>query len=240
MSLSLKPMDGIVVLTGAGISAESGIKTFRDQNGLWENHRIEDVASPEGFSRSPNLVHEFYNLRRRQLKEASVQPNLAHLALAKLEREWQGPFTLITQNVDNLHQRAGSKNVLPMHGELNKILCTACDKHFEWTEDLSPITQCPSCHTEQTLRPDIVWFGEMPYHMTENLESLSKCKLFVSIGTSGLVYPAADFARIAQRAYRIEINLQTTPISKVFHESRLGLASSETEILVNEILTKMI
>lgn len=226
----------IVILTGAGISAESGIRTFRDANGLWENHRIEDVASPEGFARNPALVHEFYNQRRKQLEEASVRPNLAHEALTRLENEWEGNFLLVTQNVDDLHERAGSKKLLHMHGSLIKALCQSCETRTVWRERLSTQNRCSHCQRTSTLRPDIVWFGETPYHMETISHALGECELFVSIGTSGLVYPAAGFAREAWRARRIEVNLQATDISSLFHERRIGPAGVEVPKLVEELL----
>jgi NAD-dependent deacetylase len=203
-------MQNLVILTGAGISAESGIATFRDANGLWENHRIEDVATPHAFRRDPETVHRFYNLRRAQLK--TVHPNAAHHALAQLEADWagRGNFLLITQNVDDLHDRAGSKNLLHMHGEIRKLLCAACG-HTAWHEDdLSPTHTCPACQKPGKLRPDIVWFGEMPYHMAAIEHALAQADIFCAIGTSGQVYPAAGFAHAARhngRACRtIEIN----------------------------------
>jgi len=181
----------IVILTGAGISAESGISTFRDAGGLWENHPIEEVATPEGFARNPALVHRFYNLRRLALK--TVEPNAAHIALAKLETELTvkgGQLTLVTQNVDNLHERGGSKSVIHMHGELTSIRCTACGARQKYEGETSTEMPCPNCNTP-ALRPDIVWFGEMPFFMHGIEAALEGCDLFVSIGTSGAVYPAA-------------------------------------------------
>ncbi|WP_297368511.1 NAD-dependent deacylase [Acidocella sp.] len=207
----------LVILTGAGISAESGISTFRDAGGLWEGHHIEDVASPRGFARDPALVHHFYNLRRAQL--ACVAPNAAHLALAALERAWRaarrGQFLLITQNVDDLHERAGSQRLVHMHGELRKLRCTACDTILDWPGPATPQTPCPACaRPGGTLRPDIVWFGEVPYQMETCLRALLAADIFCAIGTSGLVYPAAGFAQTALengRACRLfEINPKPT------------------------------
>ncbi|HTQ72165.1 MAG TPA: NAD-dependent deacylase [Acidocella sp.] len=203
----------IVVLTGAGVSAESGISTFRAADGLWENHRIEDVATPEGFVRDPALVHHFYNLRRAQLHE--VMPNRAHLALAALERAWRGrgEFLLVTQNVDDLHERAGSTALRHMHGELRKLLCAACEETGPWRENAGVETLCPSCGAA-AMRPDIVWFGEIPYHMDEITAALEQADVFCAIGTSGTVYPAAGFAAEARRNGRgcvlYEINPQPT------------------------------
>ena len=187
----------LVVLTGAGISAESGISTFRDAGGLWETHRFEDLASPEGFARDPALVHRFYNLRRGQL--AVVRPNAAHLALAALERGWagRGEFLLVTQNVDDLHERAGSRDVLHMHGALRKLRCGACEAVCVWEADAGVGTLCPACGRVGAMRPDIVWFGEMPYHMPRIEAALARADVFCAIGTSGTVYPAAGFAAAA-------------------------------------------
>ncbi len=190
----------IVVLTGAGISAESGIQTFRAADGLWENHRVEDVASPEGFKRNPGLVQRFYNERRRKLLEPGISPNDGHLALARLEREFKGDFLLVTQNIDDLHERAGSKNLIHMHGELFKVRCLDSEKIFVWKEDITPASACPCCGKSGVLRPHIVWFGEMPLFMDRISAALEECDLFLSIGTSGNVYPAAGFVRIAAEA----------------------------------------
>jgi NAD-dependent deacetylase len=202
----------LVVLTGAGISAESGISTFRDAGGLWEGHRIEDVATPEGYARDPALVHHFYNLRRAQLPE--VTPNAAHTALAALERAWagRGNFLLVTQNVDDLHERAGSRNLL--HGQLRKLRCTACGEVHTYLTDASPGMACAACGRTGTLRPDIVWFGEMPYYMDDILTALDTADVFCAIGTSGVVYPAAGFAAEARHNGRgcelFEINPKPT------------------------------
>lgn len=235
--MNSKRFKPLVVLTGAGISAESGIRTFRDANGLWENHRIEDVASPEGFERDPRLVHDFYNLRRAQLKDPSVQPNVAHVALARLEREWEGDFLLVTQNVDDLHDRAGSRRLVHMHGELLKVKCASCDRSSRWEKDLSTETSCPSCGKAGELRPDIVWFGEMPYSMELIQEAVESCGFFISIGTSGRVYPAAGLARLAWKAHRIELNLDESDVSTAFHEHRRGPATLLVPQLVDELLT---
>jgi NAD-dependent deacetylase len=236
MNRSLTKFQSLVILTGAGISAESGIRTFRDQNGLWEDHRIEDVASPEGYRRNPELVQNFYNLRRQQLQDPTVKPNPAHAALARLEQEWEGDFLLVTQNVDNLHVRAGSKRLLHMHGELNSAWCKKCDGRFSWQQDLSAQMSCPGCQAKGGLRPDIVWFGEIPYHMNPIADSLQKAEIFISIGTSGLVYPAAGFVREAWNAHRIEVNAAESGISDRFHEHRIGMAGTEVPKLVDELL----
>jgi NAD-dependent deacetylase len=201
-------MPNIVILTGAGISAESGISTFRDANGLWENYRIEDVASPHAFRRDPETVHRFYNLRRAQLK--IVLPNAAHLALAELERGWAGDFLLVTQNVDDLHERAGSRKLVHMHGEMRRVRCEACGAGAYHEDDLGIASLCAACGGTGRMRPDIVWFGEMPYHMSQIEAALAGADIFVAVGTSGVVYPAAGFAEIVRYNGRgcetIEIN----------------------------------
>jgi len=233
--LPARKFSSIVVLTGAGISAESGIRTFRAADGLWENHRIEDVATPEAFARNPKLVHQFYNLRRAQLKE--VEPNAAHLALAELERKFRGECLVVTQNVDDLHDRTGQKNLLHMHGELKKIFCGRCGWKMEWTRDLTSSEPCPECEATESLRPDIVWFGEVPYHMDAIIPRLQRCDLFVSIGTSSNVYPAAGFVELAQRAVKVEINLEPTVGAHHFTTIMAGKASEQVPNLVRQILT---
>ena len=217
-------MTNIVILTGAGISAESGLGTFRDEGGLWAQHRIEDVATPEGFARNPQLVHDFYNARRAQAAEA--EPNPAHVALAKLEQELDGEVLIVTQNVDSLHEKAGSKNVLHMHGALNKACCAACDLRWDAPLVMSPGDPCAGCNTPAT-RPEVVWFGEMPFYMEEIGVALSKADVFVSIGTSGEVYPAANFVAEADHfgAHTIELNLEPSAGASRFAECRFGPAS---------------
>lgn len=227
----------IVILTGAGISAESGLRTFRDNDGLWEDHRVEDVATPEAFARNPQLVHRFYNLRRQQLRQPEVKPNAGHLALAEFEKKWPGDFLLITQNVDNLHERAGSQKMWHMHGELQSVLCLACQSRMRWQEDLEIHTPCPKCRRDGQLRPDIVWFGEMPYHMEDIEKALETCDFFVAVGTSGLVYPAAGFVQWAVRAKRFEVNPHPTPVEGAFHRVWRGPASSELPKLFSELMS---
>ena len=197
----------IVILTGAGISKESGISTFRDSGGLWEQESIEDVATPGGFRRDPAKVYDFYNRRRRALLQ--VKPNAAHEALARLERTWPNPVLVVTQNVDDLHERAGSKSLIHMHGELLKARCQKCGGVMDWVEDLSAKDECPVCERSGQLRPHIVWFEEIPLMMDDIESALSKCSTFVSIGTSGAVYPAAGFVRPARNsgAHTLELNL---------------------------------
>ncbi len=223
---------GIVILTGAGISQESGLSTFRDADGIWARVRLEDVATPEAFARDPARVHAFYNARRAQL--AQVEPNAAHLALARLEREWPGPVLLVTQNVDDLHDRAGSRP-LHMHGELRRVRCLACAVAAPWDADLSTTTPCPSC-AATALRPDIVWFGEMPMGMDRIVGALDGCSLFVSVGTSGTVYPAAGFVADAAHARTVELNLEPSVGSALFDEARHGPATQVVPAFVKRLL----
>ena len=231
----------IVVLTGAGISAESGIDTFRSAGGLWEQHKIEDVATPEGYFRDPKLVHHFYNLRRAALK--NVKPNAAHEALGRLERdlaERGGILTIVTQNVDDLHERGGAENVIHMHGILTSMLCGICEHRWHHTEPSSTEMACPSCHVKGSPRPDIVWFGEMPYRMDEIERAVADCDLFVSVGTSGAVYPAAGFVQMARALGKdtLELNLESSQGSHHFDESRLGPAGTLVPAWVDEILAE--
>lgn len=234
----MREMDGIrniVILTGAGISAESGIGTFRDAGGLWEQHRVEDVATPEAFARDPDLVLRFYDMRRENIQKA--EPNAAHRALARLDAAWPGELTIVTQNVDDLHERAGAKRLIHMHGEHLSVWCTACDARNEWRATLRDQPACPSCG-EVALRPDIVWFGEMPYRMDEIDRAIQLCDLFVSIGTSGAVYPAAGYVQTARYygAKTLELNLEPSQGSVVFHESRMGRAGDLVPAWVEEML----
>jgi NAD-dependent deacetylase len=230
----------IVVLTGAGISAESGVRTFRAQDGLWENHRIEDVATPEAYSRNPDLVQKFYNDRRRQLADPAIQPNAAHQALARLEREHPGSVLVVTQNVDNLHERGGSRRLIHMHGELLSMFCTRTQMRYGISGDISPTLRCDCCDQALTLRPDIVWFGEMPYRMEEIYAALQQCDLFISIGTSGNVYPAAGFVSEARQAgaHTVELNLEPGLTRNAFAEHRYGPATELVPAFVEELLTQ--
>jgi len=234
----LKNSDTIVILTGAGISAESGLATFRANNGLWCNHRVENVATPEAFARDPKLVHNFYNMRRTQLKKA--KPNAAHLALAELQRDWPGKVVIITQNVDDLHERAGA-SVLHMHGELRKTRCLISEKIFDWEDDTNTQILCPCCKKTGTMRPHIVWFGEMPLHMDEIHHLLHECSLFMSIGTSGNVYPAAGFVqevRFAGRAHTVELNMEPSLGHSLFAEKIYGPAGQVVPTYVQQLLNK--
>ena len=231
----MQDIRSIVVLTGAGISAESGIATFRGPGGLWEGHRVEDVCTPDALARDPALVHRFYDLRRAALE--TVEPNAAHLALARLDAEWPGELLIVTQNVDDLHERASARRLLHMHGALKSALCARCDHRAAWAGDLPPGSVCDACGAA-ALRPDIVFFGEMPYDMDVIETALERADLFVSIGTSGAVYPAAGFVRTARhRGVRtLELNLDPSDGSVYFHESRMGRASDLVPAWVDAML----
>ncbi len=231
----MQQLHSIVILTGAGISAESGIATFRGPGGLWEGHRVEDVCTPEALARDPDLVHRFYDARRAAL--ADVVPNAAHLALARLEADWRGRLLVVTQNVDDLHERAGTQQLLHMHGALNAARFADCGDRFAWMGDLPPGSPCPAC-AAAALRPDIVFFGEIPYQMERIEAALADADLFVSIGTSGAVYPAAGFVQVARHhgARTLEINLEPSAGSRSFDETRHGLASILVDLWVREIL----
>jgi NAD-dependent deacetylase len=225
----------IVILTGAGISAESGLATFRGPDGLWEGHRVEDVCTPEALARDPALVHAFYDARRAQL--AAVAPNAAHRALARLDAAWPGELLIVTQNVDDLHERAGARRLLHMHGELKSALCAACGVRSPWNGPLSEKPPCPACQAP-SLRPDIVFFGEIPYEMARIEAALARADLFVSIGTSGAVYPAAGFVQTARHhgAHTLELNLDPSAGSILFGETRLGPAATLVPAWVDELL----
>lgn len=231
-------MGSIVVLTGAGISAESGIRTFRAADGLWEDHRVEDVASPDGFRRNPELVQNFYNQRRRQLLHDGINCNAAHRALAELEQRFSGAFLLVTQNIDDLHERAGSQQLIHMHGELLKMRCQRSGAIFPIEGDLHSGSVCSCCGLPGQLRPHVVWFGEVPLQMDEIIAALQTCDLFLSIGTSGNVYPAAGFVQLANDAgaRTLEINLEPTVSRSAFSEHRYGLASEVVPSVVRDIL----
>ncbi len=232
----MRDLRNIVVLTGAGISAESGLATFRGPDGLWEGHRVEDVCTPQAFARDPALVQLFYDARRAKLK--TVEPNDAHRALARLDASWPGELLIVTQNVDDLHERAGARRVLHMHGELGSAWCLTCDARSRWEADLGDHPACPACGAAGKLRPDIVWFGEMPYEMERIDRALMDADLFVSIGTSGNVYPAAGFVQTARYcgARTLEMNLDPSLGSSLFDESRIGRAGQLVPAWVAEIL----
>ncbi|WP_170430184.1 NAD-dependent deacylase [Ruegeria arenilitoris] len=228
-------MEKIVILTGAGISAESGLGTFRDEDGLWAQHRIEDVATPEGFARDPALVHRFYNARRVQASKA--QPNAAHKALARLQQGFRGDVVIVTQNVDSLHEAGGAQNVIHMHGTLAGALCAACDHRWSSPPEMAVGESCPVCDAP-TARPDVVWFGEMPYHMDAIYDHLADAALFASIGTSGQVYPAAAFVHEARMsgAQTVELNLAPSDGASSFDDVILGPASETVPRWVEGLL----
>ena len=233
----MNEINNIVILTGAGISAESGVATFRGPDGLWEGHRVEDVATPEAFARDPGLVQKFYDERRTSLD--SVHPNAAHQALARLDDNWPGELLLVTQNVDDLHDRAGTKRLVHIHGELRSAWCLACDQRSTFNGQMALDPGCPHCDQFGYLRPDIVWFGEMPYHMDSIETALAACDLFVSIGTSGAVFPAAGFVQTARHygARTLEINLDPSEGSLHFDESRMGKAGDLVPTWVDALLS---
>jgi NAD-dependent protein deacetylase/lipoamidase len=224
----------IVLLTGAGISRESGLETFRDRDGIWASVPIEQVATPEAFARDPGRVNGFYNARRRQLLDPAVAPNAAHRALARLQRE-RHDVMLVTQNVDDLHERAGSPGVIHMHGELLKARCLACLDEFLWREDIGPESRCPGCGEPGRLRPGVVWFGEEPRHLEEIETALSRCRLFAAIGTSGSVHPAAGFVEMVD-GHRVELNLAPSESASRFDECVQGPASESVPALVERLL----
>ena len=226
----------IVVLTGAGLSAESGLSTFRDKDGIWAKHNIEDVATPEAFARDPEAVLEFYNARRKGAR--GVKTNAAHEALARLEADFPGDVTTVTQNIDPLHEWAGTKNLIHMHGEILKALCAHCGAKEPWKEDLTVDLVCGACNKDGGMRPDVVWFGEMPYQMEEIYAALSTCDLFISIGTSGNVYPAAGFVAEARatHAHTVELNLEPSEGISMFAEAIHGKATEVVPAYVDGLL----
>lgn len=226
----------IVILTGAGLSAESGLSTFRGTGGLWDEFPLEEVATPQGFARNPPKVHDFYNQRRRWLKD--IKPNAAHIALARLEREYAGDILTVTQNIDGLHEAAGCEQLVHMHGELARALCAECRDSWPWSEDLSLATDCPACGTSGFMRPDVVWFGEMPRELERIGTALSACDLFVSIGTSGTVYPAAGFVAdaLAAGAHTVELNLEPSEGASLFAETHYGPATEIVPAFVERML----
>ncbi|MDR6847744.1 NAD-dependent deacetylase [Sphingomonas sp. BE270] len=228
----------LVILTGAGVSAESGIATFRGPGGLWEGHRVEDVCTPHALAADPALVHRFYDARRAAL--SAVVPNAAHVALARLDAAWRGELLIVTQNVDDLHERAGAARLVHMHGELQSALCAACGARVRWVTALPPKAPCGACG-RLALRPDIVFFGEMPYAMDRIERALGEADLFVSIGTSGAVYPAAGFVQGARYAgaRTLELNLERSAGSGYFHETRLGPAGELVPAWVDALLTSL-
>lgn len=234
-------IESIVILTGAGISAESGIRTFRAADGLWEDHRVEDVATPEAFQRDPHLVHRFYNERRNQLLSEHIKPNPGHQALAELEAAFPGELLLVTQNIDNLHERAGSKSLIHMHGELLNMRCQDSGVIYRIESETQPEDLCQCCGSSGNLRPDIVWFGEMPMQMQTIYAALERCDLFLSIGTSGHVYPAAGFVEVANAsgAVTVELNLEPSRRESAFDHHIYGPASEVVPEFVRDILRQL-
>ena len=231
----------LVILTGAGISAESGLGTFRDTDGLWAKFDWQALATPEAFAAQPFKVHEFYNARRANL--ATARPHAAHNALARLELDWLargGDFLLVTQNVDDLHEQAGSQRLIHMHGELKKMRCEACHTVATAFDAIGTDTPCPRCQQPGFLRPHVVWFGEIPLEMDLIFQALETCTHFVAIGTSGTVYPAAGFSEIARRAgaHLTEINLAETDTSPVFDSHITGPASAAVPAWVEALLAQ--
>jgi NAD-dependent deacetylase len=228
----------IVILTGAGISKESGLDTFRDADGIWAKVRLEDVATPEAFVRDPDVVQAFYNARRHALANSNVTPNAAHRALAELEQRHPGDVLLVTQNIDDLHERAGSRRLIHMHGELFKARCAACDSVHVWREDIDAGSLSPCCGFIGRLRPHVVWFGEMPLAMDRIYAALAICDLFISIGTSGTVYPAAGFVQEARAAGAdtVELNLEPSESHSLFAERRYGPATEIVPAFVARLL----
>lgn len=226
----------IVILTGAGLSAESGLSTFRDKDGIWAKHKIEDVATPEAFARDPEAVLEFYNSRRKGAR--GVKPNAAHQALARLEADFAGDVLTVTQNIDPLHEWAGTKNLIHMHGEILKVLCAHCGARQPWEEDISVDLVCGACNRAGGMRPDVVWFGEMPYRMEAIYAALGACDLFISIGTSGNVYPAAGFVAEARStgAHTVELNLEPSEGISMFAEAIHGKATQVVPAYVDSLL----
>lgn len=231
----------IVILTGAGISQESGLDTFRGADGTWNKVPVAEVATPEAYATNPGRVQGFYNARRRRIQEDDVNPNAAHLAVAALERDWSGEVLVVTQNIDNLHERAGTQNLIHMHGEALKARCTSCASARDWTGDIELDTACPSCSAVGTMRPHIVWFGEMPMAMREIATALNQCDLFVSIGTSGVVYPAAGFVReaLSVGAHTVELNLEPSDGHSLFAERLYGPASQVVPDFVAGLLARI-
>ena len=236
---AVNPEAVIVVLTGAGISAESGLPTFRGGDGLWMGWRLEEVATADAFARQPDVVQRFYDQCRRQLLAAEVVPNAAHRALAGLEDRWPGRVLIATQNIDDLHERAGSRAVIHMHGELLKARCTACAAVCPWRSDLAVAHRCPGCGQGGALRPHVVWFGEMPLELDAIYAALAACELFLAVGTSGQVYPAAGFVEEVRRhgrAHTVELNLEPSAVDGIFAERRYGPASEIVPRYVDQLL----
>ncbi len=240
-SFSISPDHLVVVLTGAGISKESGLSTFRDPDGIWASVRIEDVATPEAFQRDPDAVHEFYNKRRRLLTELKVEPNAAHYALVKLETAWPGGVLVVTQNVDSLHEQAGTQNLIHMHGRHREARCNACGHVVAWEGDMSTADVCEGCKKSGGLRPNVVWFGESPMDMDLIEDALINCGLFISIGTSGNVYPAAGLIELVRKTHvqSVELNLEPSQRASKFDLTRYGPATEVVPAFVDELIASI-
>ena len=227
----------LFILTGAGVSKESGIKTFREKDGLWENYKIEDVCTVEAFIKDPNLVNNFYNERRSSIIDQKILPNEAHYQLAKLEKKWKGDFILVTQNIDNLHEQAGSIKILHMHGSLDKCFCMNCGAEYKFNFDLSTEFVCKKCNVKGKVRVDIVWFGEQPKYLDKIYKYLDRTDVFLSIGTSNNVYPAAGFIDYLKHQKRkidfYQFNIEKTSKSFLFTKSFIGPASETLKKLVD-------
>jgi NAD-dependent deacetylase len=241
MNLRHKPQAGapIVILTGAGISQESGLETFRDPDGIWARVRIEDVATPEAFARDPDRVHAFYNMRRARAAAMDLKPNAAHLALAELEHAWPGDVLVVTQNVDSFHERAGTRHLVHMHGRHAEARCNHCEHVMPWSGDMSVADICAGCARPGGLRPNVVWFGEMPRALDAIQAALADCGLFLSIGTSGNVYPAAGFVALVRRlgrAHTVELNLEPSQGAALFAETHYGPATQIVPAYVKALL----
>jgi NAD-dependent deacetylase len=230
----------LFVLTGAGVSRESGLHTFRDAGGVWSKVKLEDVATPEAFEADPDRVHDFYNARRRHLLSPDVQPNEAHQALARLESAWPGDFLLVTQNIDDLHERGGSRNVIHMHGELLKARCVSCSGVFECRSDINRTTNCAFCGVAGWVRPEVVWFGEMPLHLDRIFEAAGQSDVFVAVGTSGQVHPAASLVTEAARsgALTVELNLEASAGAAFFDQHAYGPATEIVTEFVDRLLAQ--
>ncbi len=239
--MDFSDIKSIVVLTGAGISKESGLDTFRGEGGLWQGVRVEEVASPQAFNSNPELVHSFYNIRKEKLLNDAVKPNAAHQALRRLEQEWGDGFLLVTQNVDDLHERAGSEKLVHMHGEILKGRCTACQAVMSWTGDMNAQSQCPNCNAVGTMRVNVVWFGEMPMGMDKIYTALENCDLFISVGTSGNVYPAAGFVQVVSArngAQSVELNLEPSLNAAQFTGGYYGPATEVVPEFIDKVLAQ--
>lgn len=231
-----KQYHDILVLTGAGISAESGLATFRSSNGLWNNHKVEDVATIEAFAKNPEYVHDFYNEMKPELLAA--KPNAAHLALAELEQKYSGNVSIVTQNVDTLHEKAGSKKVYHIHGQINQAVCLNCGHILETWGDVDTQTVCANCGVVGMMKPNIVFFGESLLCMNEVERLLNECDLFISVGTSGVVYPAAGFVKVAKAhgAHTMEFNLENTSNNYLFDDHIYGKSGQTLPVLVKQLL----